>query len=129
MGGWLCVWRLGTALWPRRLSTFANAFCMERRGGGAALTRLRPVSGMGDQVWIHPVSRIAFADTQPPSDAWKRISKLAGIRARDARQTRRTYATLMLLAGAKPAFVSRQMAHANKPGIFQDVFEMLGFRG
>ena len=74
---------------------------------------------MLEHVFIHPVSRIEFADTQPPSDAWKRISKLAGIRARDARQTRHTYATLMLLAGAKPAFVSRQMGHKNSQMFFK----------
>lgn len=85
----------------------------------AAIKRQRAISGMLERVFIHPVSRAGFADTQPPSDAWKRISKLAGIRARDARQTRHTYATLMLLAGAKPAFVSRQMGHANSQMFFK----------
>lgn len=85
----------------------------------AAIKRQRQISGMLEHVFIHPVSRIEFADTQPPSDAWKRISKLAGIRARDARQTRHTYATLMLLAGAKPAFVSRQMGHKNSQMFFK----------
>jgi integrase len=84
-----------------------------------AIKRQRAVSGMVDRVFIHPVSRTAFADTQPPSDAWKRICKLAGVRARDARQTRHTYATLMLQAGAKPAFVSRQMGHANAQMFFK----------
>lgn len=84
-----------------------------------ALTRQRPISGLGERVFIHPVSRANFADTQPPSDAWKRILKLAGVRSRDARQTRHTYATLMLIAGAKPAFVSRQMGHANSQMFFK----------
>lgn len=85
----------------------------------AALKRQRPVSGLGERVFLHPVSRTPFADTQPPSDAWKRILKLAGVRARDARQTRHTYATLMLLAGVKPGFVSRQMGHANSQMFFK----------
>jgi len=84
-----------------------------------ALKRQRAVSSLGERVFIHPVSRANFADTQPPSDAWKRICKLAGVRARHARQTRHTYATLMLLAGAKPAFVSRQMGHANSQMFFK----------
>ncbi len=85
----------------------------------AAIKRQQPLSRTGEHVFIHPVSRQPFADTQPPSDAWKRICKLAGIRSRDARQTRHTYATLMLLAGAKPAFVSRQMGHANSQMFFK----------
>lgn len=44
---------------------------------------------------------------------------LDDMRARDARQTRHTYATLMLQAGAKPAFVSRQMGHANSQMFFK----------
>lgn len=84
-----------------------------------AITRQRLTSGMGERVWTHPVSLASFADTQPPSDAWKRILKLAGVRGRDARQTRHTYATLMLIAGSKPAFVSRQMGHANSQMFFK----------
>lgn len=85
----------------------------------AAIKRQQARSRTMDHVFIHPVSRAPFADTQPPSDAWKRICKLAGIRSRDARQTRHTYATLMLLAGVKPAFVSRQMGHANSQMFFK----------
>lgn len=48
-----------------------------------------------------------------------RLEHGTGIRSRDARQTRHTYATLMLLAGAKPAFVSRQMGHANSQMFFK----------
>ena len=85
----------------------------------AAIKRQEALSRTGEHVFLHPVSRTRFADTQPPSDAWKRICKLAGIRARDARQTRHTYATMMLQAGAKPAFVSRQMGHATAQMFFK----------
>lgn len=85
----------------------------------AAIKKQQAISRAGEHVFLHPVSRVRFSDTQPPSDAWKRICKLAGIRARDARQTRHTYATMMLLAGAKPAFVSRQMGHANSQMFFK----------
>ena len=84
-----------------------------------AIRRLQATSRMLDLVFVHPVSGMPFADTQPQSDAWKRICKLAGVRSRDARQTRHTYATLMLMAGAKPAFVSRQMGHANSQMFFR----------
>lgn len=85
----------------------------------AALTRQRAASAFMDRVFVHPVSQIKFADTQPPSDAWKRLCKLAGVRGRDARQTRHTYATQMLLAGVKPAFISRQMGHTNSQMFFK----------
>lgn len=56
----------------------------------------------------------------PPANATAvALLPIAGIRSRDARQTRHTYATLMLLAGAKPAFVSRQMGHANSQMFFK----------
>lgn len=84
-----------------------------------AIRRQQATSRLGDAVFVHPVSRRPFADTQPPSDAWKRISKLAGIRARDARQTRHTYATMLLMAGAKPAFVARQLGHTSAQMLFK----------
>ena len=37
--------------------------------------------------------------------------KVSGIRHRDARQTRHTYATMMLMAGVTPAYAARQMGH------------------
>lgn len=77
-----------------------------------ALVKLQAASRMGEHVFLHPVSGVRFADPQPPSDAWKRICKLAGVRARDARQTRHTYATQMLMAGMKPAFCARQLGHS-----------------
>ena len=85
----------------------------------AALTRQKAISGLQDKVWLNPVSRKPMSDTQPPSDAWKTILKLSGVRSRDARQTRHTYATLMLMSGVKPAFVSRQMGHANSQMFFK----------
>jgi len=85
----------------------------------AAIQRQQASTRTMDHVFAHPVSRTPFADTQPPSDAWKRISKLAGIRARDARQTRHTYATQMLMAGAKPAFVARQLGHSTAQMLFK----------
>lgn len=44
---------------------------------------------------------------------WSPTLKSLGMRARDAYQTRHTFATLNLMAGANPMWVSRQMGHAN----------------
>ena len=44
---------------------------------------------------------------------WKPTLKALGMRARAVYQTRHTYATLNLMAGANPMWVSRQMGHAN----------------
>ena len=85
----------------------------------AALTRQKAISGLQSKVFLHPVSRVPMSDTQPPSDAWKQVCKLAGVRSRDVRQTRHTYATLMLQAGVKPAFVSKQLGHANSQMFFK----------
>ena len=38
--------------------------------------------------------------------------KLSGLRQRDARQTRHTYATMMLMAGVAPAYAAKQMGHS-----------------
>lgn len=87
--------------------------------GIEAIKRQRNISGFSEWVFINPVSGSRLSDTQPPSDAWKRILKLASVRARDARQTRHTYATLMLMADAKPSFVSRQLGHSTAQMFFK----------
>lgn len=54
-----------------------------------------------------------YTTTDGPLDAfWKPALKLAGIRYRDARQTRHTYATLCLHAGLTPAWVAQQLGHS-----------------
>lgn len=85
----------------------------------ASLTRQKAVSGLNAKVFLHPVSRAALADTQPPSEAWKSALKLAGVRSRDARQTRHTYATMMLMNGLRPGFISKQMGHINSQMFFK----------
>ncbi|HRO54222.1 MAG TPA: integrase, partial [Alicycliphilus sp.] len=55
----------------------------------------------------------AFTSTDDPLNAWwKPAMKLSGIRQRDARQTRHTFATMCLMAGIKPAWAARQMGHS-----------------
>jgi integrase len=50
---------------------------------------------------------------------WRPTLKAIGIRHRDARQTRHTFATLCLMAGMNPAYVSRQMGHTNAKMFFE----------
>lgn len=54
-----------------------------------------------------------YTTTDGPLDTfWKPALKLSGIRYRDARQTRHTYATLCLHAGLTPAWVAQQLGHS-----------------
>ena len=55
----------------------------------------------------------AFKSTDDPLRTWwKPAMKVSGIRHRDARQTRHTFATVCLMAGIKPAWAARQMGHS-----------------
>ena len=51
---------------------------------------------------------------------WRPALKLCGIRHRDARQTRHTFATLCLLAGMEAPYVAQQMG--NSPEMFYRVY-------
>jgi integrase len=54
-----------------------------------------------------------FASTDGPLGTWwKPALKLTGMRYRDARQTRHTYATLCLHAGLTPAWAAQQLGHS-----------------
>jgi len=74
----------------------------------------------GGPVWTNPRTRRAWADTADlVARYWRPTLKALGIRDRDARQTRHTYATLCLAAGLNPAYVSRQMGHASTKMFFE----------
>lgn len=44
---------------------------------------------------------------------WNPSLRALGMRQRDAYQTRHTYATLSLMAGVNPAYIAKQLGHAN----------------
>ncbi len=77
-----------------------------------ALERQRTVSQLaGGRVFL-TVAGGDLENTDMPLDSWwKPAMKVSGIRHRDARQTRHTYATMMLMAGVTPAYAARQMGH------------------
>jgi integrase len=79
----------------------------------AAIERQRAVSQLvGDFVFLGMDGR-PYTTTDGPLDAWwKPAMKLSGLRHRDARQTRHTYATLCLHAGSKPGWVAQQLGHS-----------------
>jgi len=79
----------------------------------AALERQRAVSQVaGTHVFVDRDGN-PFTSTDGPLDTyWKPALKLAGIRYRDARQTRHTCATLCLHAGLKPGWVASQLGHS-----------------
>ena len=70
-------------------------------------------------VFINPRTGQRFADSSRPLEVWHKALRGVNIRERGAKQTRHTYATLCLHAGMNPAYVSRQMGHANAKMFFE----------
>ena len=79
----------------------------------AAIERQRAVSQLvGEQVFVG-IDNQPYTTTDGPLEAWwKPAMKLSGLRHRDARQTRQTYATLCLHASLTPAWVAKQLGHS-----------------
>lgn len=88
-----------------QLNSRALAFYKDQK----AATFLKPGG------WIFPDPRTGerFTDDEPPREMWWRpCLKRLGIRYRSPYQTRHTYATMLLMAGATPAWAARQMGHS-----------------
>lgn len=76
----------------------------------------------GEYIFHNPYTSERFLDTGSPVQiVWRPTLKAIGIRDRDARQTRHTFATMCLHAGMNPAYVSNQMGHTN-PRMFFEVY-------
>lgn len=66
-----------------------------------------------DWIFPDPRTRERFTDDEPPRELWWRpCLKRLGIRYRSPYETRHTYASMMLMAGMKPAFCAGQMGHS-----------------
>jgi len=50
---------------------------------------------------------------------WNPALRALGLRHRDAYQTRHTFATLLLMGGVNPTYISRQLGHANTGMLFK----------
>lgn len=65
-------------------------------------------------VFLDPATGEGFADDRAPRERyWYPVLDALGIRRRPAYNCRHTFATLALLAGSNPMWVSRQLGHAN----------------
>lgn len=89
----------------------------------AALTRQKAHSflkGSDAAIFENPITGRAWADEQQQWRLfWVPTLKALGMRMREAYQTRHTYATLALMAGVNPAYIARQMGHANTGMLFK----------
>ncbi|QLG87684.1 DUF3596 domain-containing protein [Chitinibacter bivalviorum] len=80
----------------------------------AALNRQKVHSFLaGAQIFINPNTRKSISRGCVLHQYWGRIMRLSGLRYRNPYQTRHTFATLNLMAGANPMWVSRQMGHTS----------------
>ena len=79
----------------------------------AALEQQRAVSQLASDHVFLGMDNLFYTTTKGPLDCWwKPAMKLSGLRSRDARQTRHTFATICLHAGSTPAWVARQLGHS-----------------
>lgn len=73
----------------------------------------------GAEIFENPITGKAWHDERSQRDHyWKPALKRQGIRMRRAYQTRHTYATNALMGGVNPAYIARQMGHANAKMLF-----------
>jgi integrase len=86
----------------------------------AVLLRQQPHSfdrGHGTSIFLNPVTKRAWPDVQDQRKMYFHPALSAtGIRKRNAYNTRHTYATVALMGGVNPAFISRQLGHSD-PGV------------
>lgn len=71
-------------------------------------------------VFENPVTGRPWHDERSQRDHyWTPTLKRLGIRHRPAYNTRHTYATTALMAGVNPAYIARQLGHANTKMLFE----------
>jgi integrase len=71
-------------------------------------------------VFSNPYTGERLLDTGPAVQlVWRPALKALGIRDRDAKQTRHSFATMCLHAGMNPAYVARQMGHTDTRMFFE----------
>ncbi len=80
-----------------------------------ALKAQKAISFLADkEIFIDPRSGNGFPDDMTLRYRfWRHILKKSGVRYREPKQMRHTYASMMLTAGENPAWVARQMGHTN----------------
>lgn len=72
----------------------------------------------GEYIWLSPFSGNGRVRGQPwldehrQGEMFRTVLKLMKLRQRPAKNTRHTYATILLMAGAKPAWAAAQLGHS-----------------
>lgn len=87
-----------------------------------ALKVMRPFTFLKPdaEVFESPTTGKAWYDERSQRDNfWTPTLKRLGIRHRRAYNTRHTYATSALMAGVNPAYIARQLGHANTKMLFE----------
>lgn len=74
---------------------------------------------LGRRIFENPITGRPWHDERSQRDTfWRPTLRACNIRWRRAYQTRHTYATNALAAGANPAYIARQMGHKNAKMLF-----------
>lgn len=73
----------------------------------------------GGRIFLDALTGRPYVGDKPPRLHWDAALKAKGLRARVAYQTRHTFATLALMAGVNPAWIARQLGHANAQMLFR----------
>ena len=73
----------------------------------------------GKEIFWNPATGEPWADIQSQRRIWQRCLKRLGLRYREPYQTRHTFATLALMAGANPSYIARQLGHTNANMLFR----------
>ncbi|HEX7439829.1 MAG TPA: integrase, partial [Caldimonas sp.] len=64
-------------------------------------------------IFLDPKDNERWRNDEPPRKTyWNPTLKRLGIRRRNPYETRHTYATMLLMAGATPAWSAKQLGHA-----------------
>lgn len=85
-----------------------------------ALHAQRQLTGTRGHVFINPVTdRPWISDKSQREHYWKPALEASEIRPRFAYQTRHTFASLSLMAGANPMWLAAQMGHTSTKMIFE----------
>jgi integrase len=71
-------------------------------------------------VFLHPGTGARYIDEQSQRRHWTTAVKASGVRYREPYQTRHSYATMLLMSGANPAWAAKQMGHS--PQVFLKVY-------
>jgi len=80
----------------------------------SALKRMKVHSYLrGEEIFINPNTNTPYITNKAIREVWNFCLKKLGVRHRVSYQTRHTFCTMNLMAGANVMWVSRQMGHAN----------------